>query len=396
MKKVEKNGMNGKERVKKTVNHKKTDRPACSFEATYEVTAELIKFFGIDRRKDYKFGSLSGSNQPGIGDKNKKFGLQHELELKKILGIDQSIVICPVNPAKTIGNWWGVPLLSRFPDGKILGAWNIIFEEWKYPYGTYIEIHRSPLINASLDEIRKVKLPHLEWWDFDSYVDLLKNYGDFFVWMNMNGCFDMARFQRGSEQFFMDMALEPEKAEILLEKVNNLAMAFFEKAIAKVKGLVDGVYLGDDFGTQNGLSISPEMWRKFIKPKYKELVSMIKNHGLKYCHHSCGGIRPIIPDMIEIGFDVLNPIQPLAKGMDSEELGNEFGKDIAFYGGIDEQKTLPFGSVEDVRKEVLQRIATLGKYDGYIVAPAHAFQPDSPIENILAVYETVLGCSFDK
>ncbi|MHB1347833.1 MAG: uroporphyrinogen decarboxylase family protein [Candidatus Humimicrobiaceae bacterium] len=388
--------MDGRERVKKTIDHIKTDRPACSYEATYEVTAQLIKFFGIDKRKDLKSVSLSGSNQPGTEDNERKFGLQHELELNKILGIDQSIVICPVNPVNTIGNWWGVPLLSRFPDGKILGAWDIIFEEWKYPYGTYIEINRSPLIHASLDEIKSVKLPSLEWWDFDAYTELLKNYKNYFVWMNMNGCFDMARFQRSSEQFFMDLAAEPEKAEILLEKVNDLAISFFEKAISKVKGLVDGVYLGDDFGTQNGLSISPEMWRKFIKPRYKKLVSLIKSHGLKYCHHSCGGIRPIIPDMIEIGFDVLNPIQPLAKGMDPDELGKEFGKDIAFYGGIDEQKTLPFGTVEDVKKEVLHRIETLGKYNGYIVAPAHAFQPDSPIENILAVYETVLGTKFAK
>ena len=383
--------MNGRERVLSAIKHKKTGRLPCSFEATSEVTAELIRYFEIDKIKELQSNAKSGSNQPGIDNGEKSFGLQHELELKKVLGIDQSIVICPVNPQKTIGNWWGVPLLSRLPDGKILGAWDIVFEEWKYPYGTYIEISSSPLVDADHDQIKKVKLPSLDLWDFDAYADDLKNYKDFFVWLNMNGCFDMARFQRGVAQFFMDMATESLKAETLLEKVNDLAMAFFEKAISKVKGLVDGVYLGDDFGTQNGLSMSPEMWRRFIKPKYKELVSLIKSHSLKYCHHSCGGVRPIIPDMIEIGFDVLNPIQPLAKGMESEELGEEFGKDITFYGGIDEQKTLPFGSAEDVRKEVLNRIATLGKYNGYIIAPAHAFQPDSPIENILAVYETVLG-----
>jgi uroporphyrinogen decarboxylase len=116
--------------------------------------------------------------------------------------------------------------------------------------------------------------------------------------------------------------------------------------------------------------------------------------GLKYCHHSCGGIRPIIPDMIEIGFDIINPLQPLARGMEPGELSEEFGKDIAFYGGIDEQKTLPFGTVEDVKAEVKQRIGTFGKYNGYIAAPSHAFQPDTPIENILAVYEVITGQNF--
>ena len=173
--------------------------------------------------------------------------------------------------------------------------------------------------------------------------------------------FDFARFQRGSEQFFVDLALEPKNAEILLDNVNECAISFLEKCMEKIKGLVDGVYVGDDFGTQNGLAISPSMWRKYIKPRYKKLVSVVKKYGLKYCHHSCGGVRQIIPDMIELGFDVLNPVQPLAFGMDPYALGEEFGKDIAFYGGIDEQKTLPNGSVEDVKSEVLHRIKTLGK-----------------------------------
>jgi uroporphyrinogen decarboxylase len=98
--------------------------------------------------------------------------------------------------------------------------------------------------------------------------------------------------------------------------------------------------------------------------------------------------------MIDLGFDVLNPIQPLAKDMEPEKLGREFGSDIAFYGGIDEQQTLPQGTVEDVKNEVLHRIETLGKHGGYIVAPSHAFQPDTPVENVLAVYEAVHGRSF--
>jgi uroporphyrinogen decarboxylase len=386
--------MQSKQRVKNAINHQIADRTACSYEATYEVSRELIKYFGIDKKKDLEFKGLSSSNQPDTNSSKKEFGLIHEIELQKTLGVDQSIVICPVNPEKTVGNWWGLPLLSKREDGRINGAWDIVFQEWNYSYGTYIEVFSSPLVNATTDELRKVKIPSLDLWDFDAYIKVLKNYKDFFVWMNMNGCFDFARFQRGAEQFFIDMASEPLKAEILLDKVNTLSMDFFEKAISKVKGLVDGVFLGDDFGTQNGLSMSPESWRKLIKPRYKELVSLIKSYGLKYCHHSCGGIRPIIPDMIEIGFDVLNPIQPLAKGMDPGELGEAFGKDITFYGGIDEQKTLPFGSVQDVKNEVQSRINTLGKYNGYIASPSHAFQPDTPIENILTVYETITGKVF--
>lgn len=209
----------------------------------------------------------------------------------------------------------------------------------------------------------------------------------------MNGCFDFARFIRGTEKFFMDLACEPIKAEILMEKVNDLAIDFFNKCMEEIGDLVDGVYLGDDWGTQQGLAISPDMWRKYIKPRYKKLVSLIKSKNLKYCHHTCGGVYPIIKDMIDLGFDVLNPVQPLAKDMDPEKLGKEFGADIAFYGGIDEQQTLPQGTVGDVKNEVFRMMETLGKYGGYIVAPSHAFQPDTPIENVLAMYEAVLGNS---
>ena len=383
--------MNGKKKIEETILHKNSGRPACSYEATYEVTEKLIEYFGLDKKDSANSESILASNQPSIAGSKKRFGVDQEIKLQKKLGVDQSIVTCPVNLEKTIGSWWGLPLIAKRENGKILGAWDIVFQEWKYPFGKYIEIHSSPLINATIDEINRVKTPSLDLWDFEAYKKLLVKYQDFFVWLSLGGCFDIARWQRGSEQFFIDLALEPKNAEILLDKVNELAISFLEKCMEKIKGLVEGVYIGDDFGTQKGLVISPCMWRKYIKPRYKKLVSVVKKYGLKYCHHSCGGVRQIIPDMIELGLDVLNPIQPLAIGMDPCELGEEFGKDIAFYGGIDEQKTLPNGSVENVKNEVLHRIKTLGKYRGYIVAPSHAFQPDTPIENVIAVYETVHG-----
>lgn len=138
----------------------------------------------------------------------------------------------------------------------------------------------------------------------------------------------------------------------MLDKVNDFAIAYLHKCMEKCTGLIDGVYCGDDFGTQRGLLISPEMWRQYIKPRYKNLIEVVHNYGLKYFHHSCGGVRPIIPDMIEIGVDVLNPIQPLAVGMEPRELADDFGKKITFYGAIDEQDTLPFKKPEDVRQEV--------------------------------------------
>jgi uroporphyrinogen decarboxylase len=380
--------MNGRQRVAAAIARRKTDRPPVSYEATYEVTAALIRRLGIDRSVDGSMSS-SRSNQPSAGQK--EFGLAHELELQRRLGIDQAIVICPTNPERTVGNWWGLPLLERLTDGRMRGAWGILFREFEYPFGTYIEIDSCPLQGASsLAELAEVPEPSLELWDFRGLKEVLALYPDTFVWLNMNGCFDFARFMRGTEQFLMDMVAAPEMAEVLLDKVNRLAISFFQECMKAAGNSFDGVYLGDDFGTQQGMLMSPDIWRRLIRPRYERLLSVIKAHGKKYCHHTCGGVREIIPDLIDMGVDVLNPIQPLATGMDPEELAEEFGEKIAFYGGIDEQRTLPTGTPADVRSEVLHRIGTLGRHGGYIVAPSHAFQPDTPLENVLAVYETVL------
>jgi len=381
--------MNGKERVKATIARGKTDRPALSYEATYEVTEALIRHLGIDQSVRAP-SDRSSSNQPTAG--KREFGMAHELELQHRLGIDQSIVICPTNPRTTVGNWWGLPLLERLDDGRLRGAWGILFREFHYSYGSYIEIDSCPLQKTdSMTELAEVPVPSLDLWDFDALKAVLPSYRDMYVWLNMNGCFDFARFMRGTEPFLMDMASAPEKAEVLLDKVNNLAIAFFRKSMEAAGDMFDGVYLGDDFGTQQGMLMSPEMWRALVRPRYEKLLAVIKGSGKSYAHHTCGGVRPIIPDLIEMGVDVLNPIQPLAAGMDPAELGEEFAERIAFYGGIDEQRTLPNGSPLDVQAEVRHRLRTLGRCGGYIVAPSHAFQPDTPLPNVLAVYETVLG-----
>ena len=381
--------MNGKDRVTAALNHQKTDRAALAYEATFEVTLSLVKYFGIDKMAHLPVDQV-GTFQSPIGEKD--VGIDQEIELQKILGVDLAKIACPTNPDNTIGNWFGLPLLQREKDGILVGAWGIRFKEYKYQYGTYIELDGYPLSAAeTLDEFVNHPSPSLDLYDYSCLKSIFPKYDGFYRLLNMNGCFDIARYIRGTERFFVDLALEPEKAEVLLDKVNDFAIAYLDRCMDECAGLFDGVYCGDDFGTQKGLAISPAMWRKYVKPRYKKLVDKVHGYGLKYFHHSCGGVRPIIPDLIELGFDVLNPIQPLAAGMEPGELADEYGKMITFYGAIDEQQTLPFGTPDDVRNEVRERLATLGRYGGYIVAPSHGFQPDTPLENILAMYEAVLG-----
>ena len=381
--------MNGKQRIASTISHKKTDRAPLAYEATFEVTETLVKYFGLDKMPELQGSQVSTFHDPSIGEK--ALGLQHEIALQKLLGVDLATVACPLNSKKTIGNWFGMPLVRKEKDGTIIGAWDMRFREYEYQSGTYIELDGYPLANAEMNELERHPLPEIDLFDYDLLKEVVPNYSDFYILLNMNGCFDFARYMRGTEQFLMDLALEPQKAEVLLEKVNDFAMAYLDKCMEKCAGMIDGVYCGDDFGTQRGLIFSPDIWRKYMKPRYKKLVEKVHSYGLKYCHHTCGGVRPIIRDLIEVGFDILNPIQPLAIGMEPAELAEEFGKDITFYGAIDEQQTLPYGKPQDVKNEVNERLRTLGKHNGYIVAPSHGFQPDTPIENILAMYEAVLG-----
>lgn len=154
----------------------------------------------------------------------------------------------------------------------------------------------------------------------------------------------------------------------------------------------DMIWLGDDVGTQINMIMSPDIYNKHLQPRLKKVIQTIKakNNTVKVAYHSCGAISAIIPDLIEAGMDVLNPIQPKAAGMDLGRLKKEYGKDIAFFGGVDVQGVLPNGSIADVKNEVRLRINQAAEDGGYILAPAHNIQPDTPTENIYAMYEAVI------
>jgi uroporphyrinogen decarboxylase len=150
--------------------------------------------------------------------------------------------------------------------------------------------------------------------------------------------------------------------------------------------------MGDDLATQRGLLISPEMYRRLIRPRQAQVNAHVKKlTRAKIMHHSCGAVTPFIGDLIDIGVDILNPVQPLASGMDREKLKREFGRNICFWGGVDEQKVLPFGSPRAVENEVDAAVESLGRGGGYILSAAHNIQPDVSPENILAMYGRCRG-----
>ena len=191
---------------------------------------------------------------------------------------------------------------------------------------------------------------------------------------------------RGYERLLSDFVLNPDLAEHLLEIPYRYHLTAAKKLVEMG---VDMIWMGDDVGAQIPMLISPQHWRRYLKPRMANFIAELKaiNPQVKVAYHSDGNIYPIIPELIEIGLDVLNPIQPAC--MDPASLKKEFGDRLCFWGSIDEQHTLPFGTPEEVKAEVLKRLKTIGKDGGLIIGPTHHVQLDTPMENFWAMVNTV-------
>lgn len=196
-----------------------------------------------------------------------------------------------------------------------------------------------------------------------------------------------AMYLRGAENIFMDMAVNPEIARAIFGRIRKFYTSYLERILAAARGAIDVVLTGDDFGAQNGLLVSGEMWREFLRPGFAEYIGLIRRAGAVSMHHTCGAVAEIIPDMIDCGLQVLQSVQPEAAGMSLAALKREFGRDLCFHGGVSIQKTMPFGSAGDVRNEV-KRIAGIVKPEGgYVFCTSHNIQADTPVRNILALLD---------
>jgi uroporphyrinogen decarboxylase len=197
--------------------------------------------------------------------------------------------------------------------------------------------------------------------------------------------FERAWSIRGMAELLMDMVERPEFVDELLDRILyewNLPIIEQQLAIG-----VDGFYFADDWGAKTGMIFSPAMWRRFIKPRLATIYQRCRQAGVYVGQHSDGNILEIFPDLIEIGLDIFNPLEPAA--MDPPEMKRRFGSQVTFYGGVDVERTLPFGTPEEVRAEVRERAATLGKGGGYILQTSHTILWDVPLENLTAYVEAV-------
>ncbi len=211
------------------------------------------------------------------------------------------------------------------------------------------------------------------------------------VGVTVTTIFETAWALRGYETLLMDFLTDPERADAILD----IPFRYHLRAAEKLARMgVDMIWTGDDIGAQNAMLIAPETWRRFLKPRMARLIAALKriNPALKVAYHSDGCISPVIPELIEIGVDVLNPVQP--RSMDPLQLKKQYGDRLCFWGSIDEQQTLPFGGPEDVRNEVITRLRTLGRGGGLIIGPTHHVQLDTPVENVQALVDAVIGTPY--
>jgi uroporphyrinogen decarboxylase len=266
-------------------------------------------------------------------------------------------------------------------------------ERWQDAYGGIWRVDRLPWHL----ETPPLKTPSFEGYTFPSpqifyrpdwkanaYKTIEENKDTFIVGNLGWGLFERSWNLRGFENILMDAIEHPDFFAEALDKIMNLYLDFVDYTCELP---VDGILFGDDWGDQRGVIIGPKRWRQFLKPRWAQVYGRVHAHGKIVMHHSCGSVASILPDIIEIGVDVLESVQPEAAGMNPYELKKQFGDKITFWGCLGSQSTIPFGKPSEVRAEIQRLRSEMGKGGGYILSPAKPLRSETPTENAVAIVE---------
>ena len=283
------------------------------------------------------------------------------------------------------------PPAKRLDGGVFEDYWGIRSKRLEASHGTYDQHVETAVFRATtVEELARHSWPTPDFFDHSVMRAQCERYPEHAILYEGSDLFTRPCILRGMENLLLDMVERPELAHFIFEKFTAFYCEDLTRALEATRRGFQLYCEWSDFGTQQGLLISVPMWREFCAPYLKRLIDVCHSGGVKFMLHSCGAIRQLVPDFIAIGVDILDPIQVAARGMDPAGLQREFGDKLCFHGGVDTQTTLPFGTPEEVRGAVRDRVATLGARGGYILAPGHNIQPDTPVENILAMYEVEL------
>lgn len=353
--------MNHINRVKTALNHQEPDRVPWDFWATPEIEAKLVSHLGLANIEEV---------------------LRH-------LDVDLRYYRGPSYVGRE---------LRKFDDGTSEDLWGVVRKSVQVDTGvyqwTYSHVVKSPLEDAqSAVEVHSyTHWPTADMWDYSRVEEDCASFPGYAVVyagdrLDRTAQLKPAMYLRGMEQIYVDMSCDPDIADAIFARIRDYFIPYNDRVFAAAKGKIDIFMMGDDFGNQNSPLVSVGMWRRFFKPGFKAFIEVAHRHGIKVMHHTCGAVKDLIPDFIDCGLDILQSVQPRAHGMDLGGLKREFGKDLCFHGSMDIQHTIPHGTRDDIRAEVKARMQTGKSNGGFIISTAHNIQPDTPIENVLALFE---------
>jgi uroporphyrinogen decarboxylase len=348
-----KDKLSPRERWLAVLRHEKPDRVPLDYRATPEVTEALLRHLGTDLEGMYAR-----------------------------LHIDRVVHVAP--------RYVGPPLR---PDEDEFGC---RYTQVSYGLGVYRECTYHPLARySSVEEIEAhYRWPSPDWWDYSGLSRQVE--GKEHLPISGGGSEPFLKYceLRGLEQAHIDLIENPQIVHYCLDKLYALCRIQTQRLYEQLPGKVLWTSVSEDLGSQEGLLFSPRHIREFFLPHMQRMMALVHEAGAYVFTHSDGAVREVIPDLIAIGMDILDPVQWRCRGMEREGLKRDFGGRIVFHGAMDNQKTLAFGSEEDVRQEVRDNIAILGAGGGYILGPCHNLQPLTPPELIVAMYDEAYACGW--
>jgi uroporphyrinogen decarboxylase len=319
------------------------------------------------------------------------FGFENYEELLKFLGVDFRNNYGPSYVGQTF---------KKHPDGTVEDLWGVkrkivTYGKGTEHEGTYSEVAESPLERLkTVEEIEKYDhWASPDWWDYSKVEKDCQAYHPDYAVINVGDRLDRTAqlkpmmYLRGIQQTFVDLVLNPKIVEAIRDHVIDYFVKYNHRVFKAANGAIDVFMMGDDIGGQTGPLLSLDMWRRFFRKGFKTYIDIAHQYGIPVMYHTCGDVKQFIPDFIECGLDILQSLQPRATNMDIKQLKKEFGKYISFQGGMDIQHVLPLGQPQDVKEMVKYAMDSAKEGGGYIICTAHNIQIDTPIENVVALFE---------
>jgi len=366
--------MNSKERVMTALEHETPDRCPINFRATPVV---------IDRLSDYLDLDYSGL-------------LEHfEVDFREVIPDyvgPEDLNGLGTSPGNDI---WGVKRKESVTEMKV-------GQESQTVESRDVYVCQSAFDGTEdIHDIVAYDWPSVEMFDFSNIENQCAQYENYAISTpgihaeGYHGVFHQLTYLFGMDKAMRKLITDEELVQKTIEQILNFWTDYYKKLFQSANGKIDFLFYKDDFGAQDDLLISRDMIMKYFAPAVEKLANLAHDHDVKFILHSDGSILEIIPDLIDLGVDVLDPIQTSAKDMDIDVIQERFGDELVFHGGIDTQKDLPNFTVEEIKDLVRKTIDTLGGGGGYFFSPCHRIQPDAPLENIFAMYDVARNYSYE-